>query len=49
MIQSGDLIILQETVGEALGQYFTQVVRLNFLGTFIRQKDLTATGDVTLP
>ena len=49
LIQAGDTIILQETVGEALGQYFTQVVRINFFGTFIRSRDLTATSNVTLP
>jgi protein involved in polysaccharide export with SLBB domain len=49
LIQPGDVIILQETVGEALTRYITTVLRYDFLGTFIRQRDLTATGTLNGP
>jgi protein involved in polysaccharide export with SLBB domain len=49
LIQPGDVVILQETVGEALTRYLTTVFRYDFLGTIIRQRDLTTTTTLTGP
>jgi hypothetical protein len=49
VIQPGDFLILQQTPGEAVAQYVTTNLRLNFLGTIIRQADLTGTANATLP
>lgn len=49
LIQAGDTIILQQTVGEALAQYFTTVFRYNIFSTLVRQRDLTITGTGNLP
>lgn len=50
LIRSRDIIILQQTVGEALTGYLTNsVLKFNLLGTFIRQKDLIGTGSATAP
>jgi protein involved in polysaccharide export with SLBB domain len=50
IVQSRDLIILQQTVGEALTSYLTStVLKFNLFGTFIRQQDLLGTGSVTAP
>jgi protein involved in polysaccharide export with SLBB domain len=49
LVQRGDVLILQETLGEAFVRYFDTNFRLNFLGTIIRQNDLIATTTLTLP
>jgi hypothetical protein len=49
LIQAGDIIILQETPLEAVSRYVTNVLRFDFLGTFIRQRDLTGTATLTVP
>jgi len=50
VIQPRDMIILQQTVGEAITAYLsTSVFKFNLLGTFIRQKDLIGTGSATAP
>jgi protein involved in polysaccharide export with SLBB domain len=50
IIRSRDMIILQQTVGEALTGYLTNtVLKFNLFGTFIRQQDLIGTGSVTAP
>jgi protein involved in polysaccharide export with SLBB domain len=49
LIQAGDVIILQETVGEAVTRYVTNVLRLDVIGTLIRQRDLTATSTLNVP
>jgi hypothetical protein len=49
LVKAGDVIILQETVGEAMTRYFTTIFRFNALGTIIRQTDLTATTSVSGP
>lgn len=50
IIKSRDMIILQQTVGEALTSYLTtSVLRFNLFGTFIRQQDLVGTGSATAP
>lgn len=49
LIQPKDVIILQQTVGEAIAQYFTTVFRLSFFGVPLRHRDATATTTVVLP
>ena len=49
LIQAGDTIILQETMDEAIGRYFTEVFQLNLLGTIIRQNDLIGTTSLRVP
>jgi protein involved in polysaccharide export with SLBB domain len=50
LIKSRDIIILQQTVGEALTGYLTNtVLKFNLFGTFIRQQDLLGTGSATAP
>ena len=49
LIQPGDIIILQETPLEAISRYVTNVLRLNFFGTFIRERDLLGTGNLAIP
>lgn len=49
LVQPGDILLLQETPGEAFTRWFTETTRFNFLGTFIRQRDLTGTVNSNLP
>ncbi len=49
LIQPGDVVILQQSVTEALAQYFTSVFHLNLLGTIIRQQDLLGTSTLSVP
>ncbi|OAI38566.1 hypothetical protein AYO40_06570 [Planctomycetaceae bacterium SCGC AG-212-D15] len=50
LVQARDMIILQQTVGEALTGYLTgSVLKFNLFGTFIRQRDLIGTGSATAP
>jgi hypothetical protein len=50
LLKSKDIIILQETVGEALAQYFTSTFfKLNFVGTILRQNDAIATTTINTP
>jgi protein involved in polysaccharide export with SLBB domain len=49
LVEKGDVLILQETVGEAFARYFTTNFRLNIFSTIIRQRDTIATTNVNLP
>ncbi len=49
LVQAGDLLMLQETPAEAVTRYITNVLRLDFTGTFIRQRDLLGVGTATVP
>src|SRR5262249_46416256 len=49
LVQAGDVIILQETVGEAVTRYFTSVFRYNLFGTFSRQGDFIGTSNLSGP
>jgi hypothetical protein len=49
LLQAGDVLIVQESVGEAITPYITTVFHYDFLGTIIRRRDLTATTDLTGP
>ena len=49
LVQPGDVLVLQETPLEAISRYVTDVFRLNFLGTIVRQRDLTGTATLNVP
>jgi hypothetical protein len=49
ILQAGDVVILQETMGEAVARYFTNVFKVNSLATWVRRRDLTVTNPVNLP
>jgi protein involved in polysaccharide export with SLBB domain len=49
ILQAGDVVILQETPGEAITRYITQQLQFNFLGTIIRERDLTGTATLNVP
>lgn len=49
ILQAGDVLVMQETVGEAMVRYLTTIARYNILGTFIRQRDLIGTETVNGP
>jgi protein involved in polysaccharide export with SLBB domain len=49
LVQPGDFLVLQETLGESLTRYLTTRIAYNFLATIIRQRDLIATINTTLP
>ena len=49
LVQPGDFLILQETLGEAFTRYATQTFRLNILATLVRQKDLLITTNPIIP
>lgn len=49
IVQANDMLILQETPGEAATRYITSVLKFDFFGTMIRQRDLTATSNLALP
>jgi protein involved in polysaccharide export with SLBB domain len=49
LIQPGDFIVMQETVGEALTRYITTVFRFTYLANLIRHTDFLATSNANLP
>lgn len=49
LIQPGDVLILQETPLEAVTRYVTNQLRLNLGFTFLRQRDATGTGNLSIP
>jgi protein involved in polysaccharide export with SLBB domain len=49
LIQPKDILVLQETVGEAVVRYITDQFHLNFIGTILRQADATATTTIDVP
>lgn len=49
LVQPGDILIIQETLGEALTRYMTTKFSFNFLGTPLRQRDAVATFNTILP
>lgn len=49
LVQPGDILVLQETLEEALTRYIDTNLRINLLGTFIRQRDLLGTANLSLP
>jgi protein involved in polysaccharide export with SLBB domain len=49
IIQGGDVIILQETVGEALTRYITGITRFNYFDLLINGPRVTASQTITAP
>ncbi|HEX5271918.1 MAG TPA: polysaccharide biosynthesis/export family protein [Gemmataceae bacterium] len=49
LVQPGDVLVLQQTPLEALSQYVTNQLHFSFLGTIIRQNDLTGTAALSVP
>jgi protein involved in polysaccharide export with SLBB domain len=49
LIQAGDVIILQESVNEAIIRYVTSVLHFNALGTFSHHRDFISTGSLSVP
>jgi hypothetical protein len=43
------VIILQETVAEAVTRYVSNVFKIDLFGTFIRQRDLLGTANLNVP
>jgi hypothetical protein len=49
LVQAGDVLILQESPGEAFSRYFSEVFTLDFLGTILRHRDAVATTELKVP
>ena len=49
LVQAGDILILQETPGEAIGRYITDVFTLSFLGEMFRGGSGYGSAATTLP
>ena len=49
LVQAGDVLILQETPGEAITRYVTTVLRFEYLATFINNSGFNATSTANLP
>ncbi|MFL5328016.1 MAG: sugar ABC transporter substrate-binding protein [Gemmataceae bacterium] len=49
LIQPGDFLILQETMGEAFTRYMTTQFKYNVFTSILRTKDATITGSGTFP
>ena len=45
----GDVLILQETPGEAIARYFTQIFKFNFSSEVIKTSTTTATTTAIVP
>jgi protein involved in polysaccharide export with SLBB domain len=49
LVQPGDFLILQESLGESLTRYLTQTFRANFFITAVRKSGLILTSNPVLP
>ncbi len=49
LVQPGDFLILQQTMGEAVAQYLISNLRFNLFATIINQRDLLLTGNYAFP
>jgi hypothetical protein len=49
LVQPGDFLILQESLGESFTRYITQNLRFTFASTLLRQRDLLITTTPTIP
>ena len=45
----GDVVVMQETVGESMTRYITSIARLSITYNFLNQKNLLGIGSVTGP
>jgi hypothetical protein len=48
-VQAGDVLILQETPGEAVARYFTQTFRFNVITQAIKSGSTNGTANLTVP
>jgi protein involved in polysaccharide export with SLBB domain len=49
LIQAKDIILLQQTPGEALAQYLSEQVHFNLFSTLLQRRDITITGTANGP
>jgi len=49
LVQAGDVLVLQETPGQAFARYVTQVFQFNLLSHVISRTDTTGVTEVTVP
>jgi hypothetical protein len=49
LVQPGDFLILQQTMGEAVAQYLISNLRFNLFATLINRRDLLLTGNLAFP
>jgi protein involved in polysaccharide export with SLBB domain len=49
LVQSGDVLILQETPDEAVTRYFTQVFQINLFTRFLNRADAQGNASIVLP
>jgi protein involved in polysaccharide export with SLBB domain len=49
LVQPGDLLILQNTLGEALAQYVSTVFRVGSAFTLLRERDATSAATLNVP
>ena len=49
LVQAGDVLILQQTAGEAVARYFTQTFNLNLFGRFINRADAQGSASLVVP
>lgn len=49
LVQSGDVLILQETLGEALTRYLTGSIRSTFIGQYLRSSSVSGTASIQSP
>ena len=49
VVQSGDILILQEKPSEALTRYATEVIKFDFLFTLFQSKNATGTSSIIVP
>jgi hypothetical protein len=49
LIKPGDVVILQNTKGQALGNYISGILHFGLNSTLIQRQDLTGTGTLSVP
>jgi hypothetical protein len=49
LVQAGDVLILQETPGEAIARYFSQTFKFGFASEVIKTSRTTATTTAVVP
>ncbi len=49
IVQASDVLVLQETTGEAVARYITQVFQVNIFTRFLNRGDAQASGSLVVP
>jgi hypothetical protein len=49
LVQAGDMLILQETPGQAFARYLSGIVDLSIIGEIFSRQDASGVGAVNLP